>query len=88
MLKPEQADDPVAVHIFTESFNSVFQAMDLLADWAKVAVRLNLSAGGWGKDCEVPANDYCRAVVRRVDLLARFREMCQYLSECAPCDRP
>ncbi len=81
VLKPEQVDDPVAVHIFTKSFNSMGRAMDLLAEWAKVAVRLNLSAAGWSPDRTVAAQRYCRAMQEQVDPLTRFSEMCQYLGE-------
>ena len=81
VLKPEQVDDPIGPHIFTDSFNSASRAMDFLGEWTRVAVRLNLTAGGWSSDAEVPALDYCGAVHVQVDPLARFREMCRYLGE-------
>jgi hypothetical protein len=79
-LSAKDIESAVAVHVFVESMNANFGAMELLRRWAKHVIRQNLRAIGEDDDAAIPITSYCRAAQKNVDPLDRFREMCAWLS--------
>lgn len=80
LLSAKDAESPVEVHVFVESMNANFGAMEVLERWAQRVIRLNLRAIGEDDDAAIPITPYCRAAQKYVDPLDRFREMCAWLS--------
>ena len=79
LLRGDQADDPVAVQMFADASKAAHVVINALADWYHIAVARNLEMFGAGTGTVSPVEEYCRAVTTRVDPMARFREMCDYL---------
>jgi hypothetical protein len=80
LIPADKLDDPIEIHIFLESTNAAYRAMDVLAQWAHEVIRLNLRAIREDADSVVPIQSYCLAAQRYVDPLDRFREMCAWLA--------
>ena len=79
LLKGDQIDNGLDVHLFTEAWNATVSVMRVLSEWQRITVRRNLEAGGAPPRSRVPLPEYVRTAELQIDAMARFREMCEYL---------